>query len=78
MTLSQAHTGDCLRVGKINDPEIRAAAIRFGIYEGAQVYCLRSIRKGPIVLQNSFQETAIGRKLAERIEASISGSRRSA
>ena len=78
MTLSQAHTGDYLRIEKINDPEVRASAIRFGIYEGAEVYCLRSIRKGPVVLQNSFQETAVGRNLAERIEASMSESRRSA
>lgn len=69
MNLSEAHTGEILRIGTIADPEIRSQMIRFGLYEGSEVYCLRSIKKGPVVLRNGMQETAVGRELSKHIEA---------
>lgn len=68
MLLSDASPGQMIEIISIPDPSIRAQAIRFGIYEGAQVKCSYVIHSGPVILQNRMQEIAIGHKLAEKIQ----------
>ncbi|KXG76440.1 FeoA family protein [Thermotalea metallivorans] len=67
MTLDLAVRGQKIEVVKIPDANIRAQAIRLGIYEGAQLICSEKLPAGPIILQNRMQEIAIGRNLAKKI-----------
>lgn len=68
MFLSQVEAGNSIRILCLPDPTIRAQAIRLGIYEGAELLCSQAIRKGPVLLQNRYQEIAIGYGLAKQIE----------
>ncbi|NLK98490.1 ferrous iron transport protein A [Defluviitalea saccharophila] len=68
MLLSNATPGQIIEIVSIPDPSIRAQAIRFGLYEGAQVKCSQVIHLGPVILQNRMQEIAIGHRLAEKIQ----------
>lgn len=67
MTLAETKPGQIVRIQHIQDPLIRAQAIRFGICEGTSVECFEQLRNGPIILRRRRQEIAIGRKLAEKI-----------
>lgn len=67
MTLDLAVRGQKIEVVKIPDANIRAQAIRLGIYEGARLVCSEKLPAGPIILQNRMQEIAIGRNLAKKI-----------
>jgi ferrous iron transport protein A len=67
MTLDMVRRGDHVRILKIDDPQIRSQAIRFGIGEGADVRCSEKVPSGPIVLRRGRQEIAVGRGLARTI-----------
>jgi ferrous iron transport protein A len=67
MTLDKASRGERIEIVHINDPAIRAQAIRLGISEGVKMLCSEKLPAGPIILQNKMQEVAIGRKLAQQI-----------
>lgn len=68
MTLSEVNRGDKFQVDHIPDTNVRAQALRFGISEGAQVSCVEKVPGGPVILKRNFQEIAVGRRLAEKIE----------
>ncbi|HEX2987223.1 MAG TPA: ferrous iron transport protein A [Chloroflexota bacterium] len=67
MTLDMVHRGDSIRILKIEDPQVRFQAIRFGIGEGTDVRCAEKLPAGPIVLRRGRQEIAIGRAIARTI-----------
>lgn len=71
MNLSEVKSGDRIKVTSLPDPQVRAQAIRLGIYEGAEVRCSEKINKGPVILQNRLQEIAIGHNLATKIMVSV-------
>ncbi len=68
MTLDMINKGEKIEVVSIPDEKIRVQAIRLGLYEGAKLVCSEKVPAGPVVLQNRFQEIAIGRKLAGTIK----------
>lgn len=68
MTLDMANKGQKIEILSIPDDRIRVQAIRLGLYEGAKLTCSEKVPAGPVVLQNRFQEIAIGRKLAGTIK----------
>ena len=68
MTLAQIKRGAKVKIENIPNDMIRAQAIRFGISEGAEVECVEKIPSGPVIIRKRFQEIAIGRRLAEKIE----------
>lgn len=68
MTLDMANKGQKIEILSIPDERIRVQAIRLGLYEGAKLTCSEKVPAGPVVLQNRFQEIAIGRKLAGTIK----------
>ncbi|MGE5618500.1 MAG: FeoA family protein [Sphingomonadaceae bacterium] len=67
MTLDMVRRGDHVRILRIDDPQVRFQAIRFGIGEGADVRCAEKLPAGPIVLRRGRQEIAIGRSIARSI-----------
>lgn len=67
MTLNTVKSGQFIEILSMPNPIIRAQAIRLGIYEGAKIKCSEKIKNGPVILQNRFQEIAIGNKLAKNI-----------
>ncbi|WZL74171.1 ferrous iron transport protein A [Clostridiaceae bacterium 35-E11] len=67
MTLDLVTKGQKLEIIHIPDANIRAQAIRLGIYEGAKLLCSEKLPAGPVILQNKMQEIAIGRNLAKKI-----------
>lgn len=71
MTLDRAKPGQRLLITQIEDPQIRAQAIRFGISEGSEAICQLIIPAGPVVLRRNRQEIAIGRKLASAISVKV-------
>jgi len=71
MTLAQASRGDIIEVVSIPDANIRAQAIRLGIFEGSKLICSEKLPAGPVILQNRNQEVAVGRRLAESIAINI-------
>lgn len=67
MTLDRAKPGQKLLITSIENPQIRAQAIRFGIAEGSEALCEQILPAGPVVLRRNRQEIAIGRGLAREI-----------
>ncbi len=67
MTLDMVRRGDSVRILKIDDPQVRVQAIRFGIGEGADVRCAENLPAGPVVLRRGRQEIALGRSIARSI-----------
>lgn len=67
MTLDMVRRGDSVRILRIQDPQVRVQAIRFGIGEGADVRCAENFPAGPVVLRRGRQEIALGRSIAKAI-----------
>jgi len=67
MKLSEARPGQRLRIVQIAEPSVRAQAIRFGLAEGATVFCSDVVPGGPVVLAKGTFQIAVGRRLASRI-----------
>ena len=67
MTLDKVKKGDKITVLHVSDERARQQAMRLGIYEGAQFICTEKIYAGPVVLKGSHSETAIGKRMAEKI-----------
>ncbi|HEX3030901.1 MAG TPA: ferrous iron transport protein A [Bacillota bacterium] len=71
MTLDKVKKGQKIRLCSIPGEEVRAQAIRFGLSEGEIVTCCEIMPAGPIVVQRSRQEIAIGRGLARDIQVEL-------
>lgn len=67
MTLADVKRGQQFQIITIPNERVRVQAMRFGISEGATVFCAEKIPGGPVVLKKNLQEIAIGRKLAKKI-----------
>jgi ferrous iron transport protein A len=68
MTLADVKRGDQFQISNIDDEQIRAQALRFGISEGANVSCAGKVPGGPVVVKRNLQEIAVGRRLAKNIK----------
>jgi len=68
MKLDKCRRGQVVKITGIDNPDIRAQAIRFGIAEGEVVRCDEIVPAGPVVVRKNNQEIAIGRGLARQIE----------
>lgn len=71
MTLDKVKRGQKIRLCSIPGEEVRAQAIRFGLTEGQIVTCSEIMPAGPVVVQRSRQEIAIGRGLAQDIQVEL-------
>jgi len=69
MTLDKVKKGNKVRILKINNTNLKTQAVRIGLYEGAVFTCSEKLPGGPVILQNKLQEVALGKGLAENIEA---------
>ncbi|MGQ9558269.1 MAG: FeoA family protein [Desulfurispora sp.] len=67
-TLDRVKRGQAVQIAAIENEQMRAQAIRFGIAEGAVVTCQEIVPAGPVVIARSNQEIAIGRHLARKIK----------
>ncbi len=70
--LSEAKEGQSLTVTNITNEEITWQALRFGLEEGSQIRIEKNIHGGPVIVSKNQLEIAIGRKIAESIEARLS------
>lgn len=68
MTLDKVNRGSRIEILSIPDQNVRAQAIRLGVYEGASLTCFEKISSGPVILKNRFQEIAIGLNIAKQIK----------
>lgn len=69
--LSEAKEGQKLSVTNITNEEISWQALRFGLEPGSQVTITKNIKGGPVIVSRNQLEIAIGRKIAEAIEATL-------
>jgi len=69
--LDMVKKGQKVRIHTINNPIVRAQALRFGISEGEVVSVEEIIPAGPIILGRKKQEIAVGRQLAQKILVEI-------
>lgn len=79
MTLDEVTRGMTVRLGMMEEKEVRVQAMRLGLTEGALVTCTANVWAGAVVLARGGHEFAVGRRLAERIRVwpvSRSGGRR--
>jgi Fe2+ transport system protein FeoA len=67
MCLTEIKRGEQVRIACIEDEDLRARLIRFGIAEGSFIRCLEKIPLGPFMVRHNRQELAIGRELAGKI-----------
>lgn len=71
MTLDKVNRGSKIEILSIPNSNVKAQAIRLGVYEGANLVCFEKISSGPVILRNRFQEIAIGQKIAEQIKVRV-------
>ena len=67
MNLNKCKRGLKVKIVRINNADIRAQAIRFGISEGEIIICEQVVPQGPVVIRKNNQEIAIGQGLARQI-----------
>jgi Fe2+ transport system protein FeoA len=67
MCLTEIKRGEQVRIARIEDENLRAQLIRFGIAEGSCIRCLERIPLGPFMVRHNRQELAIGREIARKI-----------
>ena len=68
LTLDCTHIGDRVEIVSVDDAHARIQALRFGINPGAIVTIAGRVPAGPIVVKSGYQEIAIGRPLARKIQ----------
>ena len=71
MNLEDAPKKQLLQVVSINNEKLLEDALRFGIESGESLQIINKLPGGPIVIQKSQQQIAIGRELAKAIQVSI-------
>ncbi len=79
MMLDEVTRGMAVRVGMIEEREVRVQALRLGLMEGTVVTCTANVWAGAVVLSRGGHEFAVGQRLAKRIRVwpvSHSGGRR--
>lgn len=67
MTLDNVKKGQYIQILHMPQGDIRAQALRLGLCEGAQLQCVEALHGGPVVLCDSFQEIAVGHRIARQI-----------
>lgn len=71
MTLDMVKGGQTVKILDILDAQVKAQAIRFGIFEGQTVMCTQVVPAGPVIIRKNTQEIALGRGLAQQIEVAL-------
>lgn len=71
MNLESAPKKQNLEIVSINEGKLSEDALRFGIEVGECVQIISKLPGGPVVIQKSQQQIAIGRELAKVIEVII-------
>lgn len=71
MRLADLRQGESAVVHQIEDPTVRAQAIRFGISEGSEIGCDEIIPGGPVIIRKGRMQYAIGRNLAQHISVQL-------
>jgi ferrous iron transport protein A len=66
-TLSDAHSGETVKLKALPKGTLRTQLVRLGIYEGMTVECLQRLPGGTVVIRNGRSQVGIGRLLAEAI-----------
>lgn len=69
--LSEALEGQRLTVTNITNEDVSLQALRFGLEEGCQIRIEKNIAGGPVIISKNQLEIAIGRTIAESIEARL-------
>ena len=67
MTLDMVKRGQMVKILDILDTQVKAQAIRFGLFEGQTVVCSQIVPAGPVIIRKNTQEIALGRGLAKKI-----------
>lgn len=71
MTLEQAAKGQRVLILDVEESGMRAQAMRLGIYEGAEFVCAEKIKGGPVILYGQGGETAVGKRLSQKIKIKL-------
>lgn len=71
MTLEQAAKGQRVLILDVEENSMRAQAMRLGIYEGAEFICAEKIKGGPVILCGQGGETAVGKRLSQKIRIEL-------
>lgn len=71
MNLEDAPKKQILEVVSILEGKLKEDSLRFGIEEGGIVTIVNKLPGGPVIIQRSQQQIAIGRELAKAIQVKI-------
>lgn len=71
VTLDMAKRGQIVKIIDIQDTQVKAQAIRFGLFEGETVVCTEVVPAGPVIIRKNTQEIALGRGLAKQIKIAV-------
>lgn len=70
-TLDTVKTGQAVTIAAIADDDVAIQALRMGLSIGEQVVCLAKIPAGPIVIERSGMELALGKDICQKIEVTV-------
>ena len=73
MDLLGAPNKSLLQVILISDEKLLTDALRFGIEAGDEIRIINKLPGGPVVIQKTEQQIAIGRELARVIQVKVVG-----
>lgn len=71
MVLLEAKKGQLVEITLINNDSLSNDSYRFGIEAGNKILVVNKLPNGPVVIQRSEQQIAIGKELAEKIEVKL-------
>ena len=71
MNLEEAPNKSEIEIISIDEESLLEASMRFGIQAGEKVTIINKLPGGPIVIQKDYQQIAIGRELAKKIQVKI-------
>ncbi|WP_350342727.1 FeoA family protein [Proteinivorax tanatarense] len=67
MRLTQLKPGQKAFIKRVNDKKSRGQITRFGLTFGAEIHCIKNIKKGPVIINVDNIFLAIGYRLAHEI-----------
>lgn len=71
LSLGSAKQGMRLVVLGTADDETTMQSLRFGINEGSEIFVVKNLKGGPVVIRRHQTEIAIGREIAENIRVRV-------
>lgn len=67
VSLRAVKKGARIIIRKIDDKDVRAQLLRFGLAEESEAICFERLPFGPVVIKHRRQEVAIGEELTRKI-----------